>query len=1234
MQRQGKNCRVIDPATLEVVPFNWFSDGHVEQQETRKTPYTYQSSAVAKAKKHFADHERGKLIMACGTGKTYTSLQIVEEITAKHANVLFLAPSISLVSQTLREYAYECQDKQRYVIICSDSKADRDSDGYTIADLPISPTTDASKIAKVLKVRSTLRTIVFCTYQSLERIKQAQERGAPKFDLVVCDEAHRTAGIEGTNYFTLINDRGYVKATKRLYMTATPKIYGESAKNKATEASVALASMDVEEIYGKEFYQLDFSAAITQKLLSDYKVIILTISESYASENLQEGLVGTDLALEDAAKLVGCYKALRDQGEPNTGIRLGSAVGFVNSIETSKAVTAGFESVVQSLDAQENDGFTCKTEHIDGTDSTIDRHRKLEWLKEDAGYTDNNEKICRILMNSKCLTEGIDVPSLDAILFLQPRKSQVDVVQAVGRVMRKKEGKDYGYVILPVVIPEGTDPVAALNDNKTYKVVWKVLNALRSHDDNFGATIENLNLNENKPDKIKVIGVGLNCEEEKPSAVDVRAGLQQNLTDIREKIYAKIVEECGDRLYDEKWTSRIAEITKTVSTRISGLLKTNHVIKQKFNQYLQGLRAVINNNIKDEQAMQMLAEHLVTKPAFDSLFKDYKFSQHNPVSKSMEAVLASLDNYGFSNELKDCEKFYDSVAKRLEEIDNSAARQKIVTDMYENFINATSPKLAKSLGVTYTPVEVVDFILHSVEKILQQDFSTGLTDRGVHVIDPFVGTGTFIARLFQSKQLIKDRDLVYKFNHEIHANEFLLLPYYIGALNIESAYYDRKKQAGLGDNYEAFKGIVLTDTFQIGEHPELISDFLTENKQQLEKQRKAPIKVIVGNSPWSTGQRSENDANKNLKYKVLDQKIKSTYVMQSTAKLNKHLYDSYIRAIRWASDRIGDSGVVAFLTNGSVVKAKSMDGLRSSLAKEFSSVYIFDLKGDLRGGGKEAGESIFSIQTPVAITLLVKNPAKSSCTIKYFDIGNFLSREKKSGRINKFGNITQIKTWETIIPNKQHEWIKQRDTEFEKFIPIESRKEISGIFAICSNGVKTNRDIWVYNYDRQVLQNNVQKTITFYNNELKRWQAKDQDVKVGSFVSNDDQKISWSDRVKKDLKREKTYEYDKNCIRQSLYRPFSKRYLYYSKTLVDRQGKTPKIFPLGGETNLAICVSMGMDNYLPLMSNMLPDLALFKHLNDSSNKIFPRYSYDNGEKLTISTHILSENTESIIAIQK
>ena len=726
LKNQTKECKTLDLHGLESADFEW-SWQKVKRKTEQKYLRDHQKEAVRNSVEYFKTKDRGKLIMACGTGKTFTSLRIVEKITPENGNILFLAPSISLISQTLKEYAWQRKKSQRYLAVCSDTKAGKDTDGYDVNDLQISPTTDSKKIAERLKIKSKQRTIVFSTYQSLKKIKEAQKFGAPAFDLVVCDEAHRTTGIEAGeekngksegNYFTRINDPDYVKANKRLYMTATPKIYSDTTKKKAKKHDVEIHSMDDEAVFGKEIYRLDFSTAIEKKLLSDYKVIILSIDEQYTSDNIQEILKTTQLNLDDASRLVGCYKALRDQGEKKGGIKLSRAVGFLNTIQASKDVKQEFKKVVKTLDEYKNDGFTCETEHIDGRDSSIIRNKKLDWLKENAGKTDRGEKIARILFNSKCLTEGVDVPSLDAVMFLHPRKSQVDVVQAVGRIMRKLEGKQYGYVILPVVIPSGKSPDEALNDNKTYQVVWQVLNALRSHDSKFNATVNNLELNKNKTDKIKVVGIGFGSEKEKKEFEEktnpqIQLNLQYSIEEISDNIYAKIVEKCGDRIYEEKWTKEIEKACKTISTRIKSLLKTKPAIKKEFQTYYKGLKSCINEDITEEQAVSMLSEHLITRPAFDKIFENYKFSENNPVSKTMKKVLNRLDDYGFSNELKDLEKFYQGISKRIEGIDNSASRQKIIKELYENFIKTAFPKMAEKLGVAYTPVEIVDFILGS-----------------------------------------------------------------------------------------------------------------------------------------------------------------------------------------------------------------------------------------------------------------------------------------------------------------------------------------------------------------------------------------------------------------------------------------------------------------------------------------------------------------------------------------
>ena len=1234
LKNQTKECKTLDLHDLQSADFEW-SFQKVKRKTGQKYLRDHQKEAVRKSADHFKTSDRGKLIMACGTGKTFTSLRIVEKITPENANILFLAPSISLISQTLREYAWQRKKPQRYLAVCSDTKAGKDTDGYDVNDLQISPTTNPEQIAKRLKIQSGQRTVVFSTYQSLNKVKESQKLGAPAFDLVVCDEAHRTTGVEAGdgengktkgNYFTRINDKNYVRAKRRLYMTATPRIYSEKIKSKAKKHDVEIHSMDEEAVFGKEIYRLDFSTAIEKKLLADYKVIILSIDEQYMSDTIQDSLTNTDLKLADASRLVGCYKALRDQGNRKEGVKLKRAVGFLSTIENSKDAKDGFQKVVDILDHHElvsnkNDYFTCETEHIDGTDSSIKRNKKLDWLKENVGETDSGETICRILMNSKCLTEGIDVPSLDAVMFLHPRKSQVDVVQAVGRIMRKQEGKNYGYVILPVVIPSGKSPEKALNDNQTYKVVWQVLNALRSHDSEFNALVNNLELNKKKPDKIKVIGIGFGSESEEKEFEDktdtqIRLNLQHSIEEIEEKIYAKIVEKCGDRIYEEKWAKEIEKACKTISTRIKSLLKTKPAINKEFQTYYKGLKSCINEDITEEQAVSMLSEHLITRPAFDKIFENYKFSENNPVSKTMKKVLDHLDQYGFRNELKDLEKFYQGISRRIEKIDNSASRQKIIKELYENFIKTAFPKTAEKLGVAYTPVEIVDFILRSADEILKDEFGgKRLTDEGVHIIDPFVGTGTFLNRLIQMNPVIEDKDLPRKFKHELHANEILLLPYYVASINIEEAYHSR-----MGSRYTPFPKITLSDIFNRNEKDKQLplTPYFQENKRRIKEQQEVDLQVIVGNPPYSTGQKSENDANKNTVYPKLHKRIEETYVKESNATNKNALYDSYIKAIRWATDEIKDKGgVIGFVHNGSLVSERSTAGLRKSLVKEFDSIYCFNLRGNQRTKGelsKKEGGKVFgqSTRTPVSITFLVKNSSKQreQATIKYLDIGDYLSREKKLEKVKNFGCIKGIGSdWKTIVPDKYGDWINQRDESFYHFIPMGDKKSrsVDSIFSLYSCGVATSRDSWVYNFNKHQVQKNMANMIEFYNQEIGRLKDKKMTTKnIDKFIDRNEQKIKWSESLKVLFFREKSGMFKRENIRFSSYRPFFKSYLYFDHIFNERRYQLPKIFPREATKNKVICVSgVGANSFSVLMTDVVP-------CGDYLNKTqcFPLYRFD------------------------
>ena len=653
-------------------------------------------------------------------------------------------------------------------------------------------------------------------------------------------------------------------------MTATPRIYGDESKKKAREGSALLCSMDDESIYGKEFYCLGFSKAVSLGLLADYKVIVLAVDEGYVSKRLQNLLTdkSSELTLDDSVKILGCLNGLskrtlfesEENYFANDPTPMRRAVAFNSSIKASKKFVSMFEEIQNELMLNGHDDsiVTVQLEHVDGTDNALVRKNRIDWLKENTA--DNS---CRVLSNARCLSEGIDVPALDAVMFLNPRNSIVDIIQSVGRVMRRAEGKQYGYIILPIGIPVGMEPEEALNDNKRYKIVWDVLQALRAHDDRFNNTINKIDLNKKKPDNIQIIGVTGTCDGERNS--ESYRQLQLSFDDLekwKNSVYAKIVKKCGSRRYWETWAKDIADIANRHIEEIKILIK-NPEISPKFKEFLKALQQNLNSSIKNTDAIEMLAQQMITKPVFDALFENYEFVKNNPVSHIMQDMLAILDEKALDKEQETLDKFYLSVQERAKGIDNAEGKQKIIIELYEQFFKNALPKQVAKLGIVYTPVEVVDFIIKSVDYVLRDKFNSSLNDKGVHVLDPFTGTGTFIVRLLRSG-LIDIDNLLYKYTNEIHANEIVLLAYYIATINIEETFHDL-----IGaEEYTQFEGIVLTDTFAMTEKQksketegeQLVSMF-AENSARAEKQLKAPITVILGNPPYSVGQKSANDNN-------------------------------------------------------------------------------------------------------------------------------------------------------------------------------------------------------------------------------------------------------------------------------------------------------------------------------------------------------------------------------------
>lgn len=852
---QSKPVSRVRVQDLDSSPVDWSKFSLERPQDIglrpHKTLRDHQKTALRDVVDGLSQGDRGKLIMACGTGKTFTALKIAERM-APRGYVLFLVPSISLLSQSLREWTAEASAVIHSLAVCSDTNVGRHTarGGEDVSDVPaydltFPSTTSAQEIVRqhrALKNRKNRdeegMTVIFSTYQSIGAVAEAQKMGFPEFDLVVCDEAHRTTGVtlsgDDESCFVKVHDNGFLKARKRLYMTATPRIYGDESRVRAQEASAELCSMDDEKHFGRQLHRLGFGEAVGKGLLSDYKVLVLAVDEKYVSKTFQRFMAErNELELDDVVKIMGCWNGLAKRmggSTEETSTRedtapMRRAVAFSRSIKDSQAFVEKFSAMIKDYQAHhpEEDGLLpCELEHVDGTFDSLQRNNLLDWLK-----APNTTGACRILSNARCLSEGVDVPALDAVMFLNPRKSMVDVVQSVGRVMRRAEGKKYGYVILPIGIPADVPPEEALKDNDKYKVVWQVLQALRAHDDRFNIQINQIELNKKRPDSIQVIGVGGDYPEAEPGEKTPVAEVQRaldfpHLDDWKDAIFVRVVLKCGDRRYWESWAKDVAQIADRHTTRIKALIEGQDPhYKKSFLAFLDGLRKNINPSISENDAVEMLSQHLITRPVFDALFEGYAFTRNNPVSKAMQRMVDVLQDQTLEKETIALEKFYASVRDRAKGIDNAEGKQRVVIELYDKFFRSAFPKMAERLGIVYTPVEVVDFILHSVNDVLQDEFGSSVSDKDVHIIDPFTGTGTFIVRLLQSG-LIEGKDLERKYLTELHANEIVLLAYYIAAINIEEAFHGRtsaqpvfggKKTAPA--SYVPFEGIVLTDTFQL-----------------------------------------------------------------------------------------------------------------------------------------------------------------------------------------------------------------------------------------------------------------------------------------------------------------------------------------------------------------------------------------------------------------------------------
>ena len=1073
MQNVTPPIQLVRRSMLASSRINWsvyLNTGKVVQQKKR-TPRKYQEEAIQRVIEGFKTNNRGKLIMACGTGKTFTSMKIAEKMEGNNGFVMFLVPSLALLSQTLTDWKRQCAFPIHAFAVCSDAttgKADlKNVDEITSAsDLSYPATTKADRLAEeVKKARSkTGMTVIFSTYQSIEVVREAQHKfGMEEIGLIICDEAHRTAGghyqDESDAPFQRIHSDDFIKGKKRLYMTATPRIYGDLVKEQKNNGEVILYSMDDEQIYGPTFHTITFSQAVALGSLVDYKVIVLSVEENILKERAlsdYELVQAGGLPVKHAAKVIGCWRALSkldlqdevsmsDDRQP-----MRRAVGFAQIIEpnikyldrtSSKRFTENFESTIEEFKNQQFKELSkkdknlsreaydlayplkCETRHIDGSMNATEKDALLNWLREEP-----EENVCKILFNVRCLSEGVDVPSLDAVLFLSPRKSQVEVVQTVGRVMRvsPQTGKKRGYVIIPIVTPAGLDPSVALNNNADFDVVWQVLNALKSIDTEFGAIVDGQRniIDSSKIEVVCVTNQKLNKKAKKdPRKISTKGSKgrnsdgEQGVLDfnhdeiLEQEIRARIVKRVGNRREWGDWAEDVGKICQLQIKHINDVLKdpTKTKSREAFESFKKELKATLNDSLTDDEIVEMLGQHVVTQPILDALFTiqtsegtSYEFSKQNPIAIAMTSMMDSLDKESMKLATKSLADFYRSVRNRTRTIKTSADRQLLIKELFEKFFKAAFPKQQEKLGIVYTPIEIVDFINQSVADLLKKEFNCSIADDGIHILDPFSGTGTFIARLMQSG-LIPIERLPNKFEHELHANEIVPLAYYVASMNIEGVFHELCPN----EVYQPNKVMIWTDTFANNRQSSIFNTTLGENNARLAELNRQDIRVIIGNPPYSVGQDNANDDNQNEHYEELDERIAATYAARTEATLKNSLYDSYIRAYRWASDRIGEKGIIGFVTNAGWIDSNSADGMRKCLAEEFSAIYVYHLKGNARTQGEQRRKEKDNVfgegsRAPVAIVFLVKNPEATEHGKIYFHaVGDYLTRDEKLAELKR-----------------------------------------------------------------------------------------------------------------------------------------------------------------------------------------------------------------------------------------
>ena len=1285
LRKAEPRCEVLHTSEVDRWVENWRQFAETPDQleippAPKHTLHEFQREAVRAIAGKFRDAERGQLILPCGTGKSLVALRAAEAVAGLGGRVLYLVPSIALIGQTMREWSRQREMPLRYLGVCSDTTAGRKASMQTdtagdLTELAIPVTTDPVRLAKELSrpVPGDAMQVVFSTYQSSPQIAEAQSRASEGwgFDLIICDEAHRTTGIEeskeglGVSPFRIVHDDAQILGSKRLYMTATPRVFTARQKKKIESPGFEgdSFSMDDDATFGERFYEMEFSEAVEGGYLADYEVLVITATEGAYLQSLanagssHEAMVeGTDLILDDAVKLVGCWDALASPA--TTGVLPGrfpgqifaeggkparSAIAFTNRVRTSQDASGVWPEMVGLFTRQwsdlsggggsENHFLRVDVNHIDGSTPAAERTDLLEQLRGSEGGAEGRP-VCRIISNARVLTEGVDVPSLDAVLFLNSRTSTVDITQAVGRAMRTAPDKNKGYIIIPVVVPEGADPQKML-ESSDFRTVWEVVRALRSHDSRMEHYVSNASAwKKNAP--LRIFTSRLGRDDEKGFDERVQHQLQFQLSIA---IASKVVETIGDKQMYPRWGAHAADICRQVQTRINHLIAEGGPAEDAFRRFLAGIRDSIGTQVTTDQAQEMIAQHVVTIPVFDVMLAESSFSEQNPVSKEIERLLSTFRelDVSFENELEPLTRAYKQMQEAFAGAVSSAEKMDILRTIYEGFFQAAMKDTVKRMGIVYTPVQIVDFMVRSAAAICHKEFGRSIGSKNLHILEPFVGTGTFLARLIETKDengryLITSEDLDRKFKHELHANEFVLLAYYIAALKIEEAKHSRDTELS-NDlvEYEPYENIVLTDTLLDSPEQEAFPDAFKDNIQGRQKQDATPMTVVISNPPWSSGQKSAGDDNPNLEYEEVSSKVEKTYGVKHLEVTGRPpggnaMGNLYIKALRWCTDRIlpntqrgNRPAIVGMVHPNSLADGTSLAGVRAMMREEFTDIYVVNLRGNAYKSGDEfrkEGDKIFGggSRNGVQITFLVRNPSKDvnkPANLYYAQVPDYMSLDQKWEWLENLGDVTNP-NMEQVPVTPRHDWVNLSDGTFEELIPLCDTKENSHVAVNKhARGVGTSCDVYVYSFNRDRLIERIKQMVDAYDQALDLvgiYGEKVEDVTTNTRLDA----IKWTDTLKSSLRMGSSIEFDEGRIREVLYRPFTKLWLYEDDRILSAVKTVSAMFPhekeaesvgvapdpnqWGGgkgfhEEAILIPSPSGMSVFGTLAADLLPDLC-------------------------------------------